>query len=308
MASRILAACGLVALACSASMPASEVAVLRGGTRIELKGPLVRRGNTLLLTRADGTLLSLPASELDLPATAAANAASPSPRPASAVARVPETPVEAARSAREGPKARVRVTDADVGHQVEAFRASGEKKEPSGGSGAGRVEIADYDQQRSEADLLVRGSLRNPGATSATSVRLNVTAVDEKGQPIASAPALLSSVSMEPGRTVTFSARLAVGQTPVASLRFAPQWISIPLAPAGLPASSAAPSAPSSGPAAEPSGPRPAAQPAGGPVPYGQGVLYAAPPPSAPSQPPADGKSGYIPGASSPENQPKTPQ
>jgi hypothetical protein len=85
--SRILAACALAGLAWTASASAAEVAVLRGGTKIELKAPLVRQGNTVLLTRADGTLLSLPASELDLAATAAANAA-PSKRSSPAAARV----------------------------------------------------------------------------------------------------------------------------------------------------------------------------------------------------------------------------
>ena len=302
--SRILAACALAGLAWSAATSAAEVAVLRGGTRIELKSPLIRQGNTVLLTRADGTLLSLPASELDLAATAAANAR-PSPRSSAKAVGVSETPAGAARAVREAPKARVRVTDADVGHPLRAIgSAAPEEKKDSSVSGAGRVEIADYDQQRADADVLVRGNLRNPGATPATGVRLNVSAVDDKGQVIVSAPAVVASAILEPGRTSAFSARLAVGQTPVSVLRFSPQWISTPLAPAG----SAAPGAAGTpaAPGAEPSAARPAAQPTA--LPYGQGLFYAAPPPSAPSVAPADGKTGYIPGAASPENQPKPPQ
>ncbi|HXM79089.1 MAG TPA: hypothetical protein VOA00_07645 [Thermoanaerobaculia bacterium] len=302
--SRILAACALAGLAWSAATSAAEVAVLRGGTRIELRSPLIRQGNTVLLTRADGTLLSLPASELDLAATAAANAR-PSPRSSAKAVGVSETPAGAARAVREAPKARVRVTDADVGHPLRAIgSAAPEEKKDSSVSGAGRVEIADYDQQRADADVLVRGNLRNPGATPATGVRLNVSAVDDKGQVIVSAPAVVASAILEPGRTSAFSARLAVGQTPVSVLRFSPQWISTPLAPAG----SAAPGAAGTpaAPGAEPSAARPAAQPTA--LPYGQGLFYAAPPPSAPSVAPADGKTGYIPGAASPENQPKPPQ
>ena len=302
--SRILAACALAGLAWSGATSAAEVAVLRGGTRIELRSPLIRQGNTVLLTRADGTLLSLPASELDLAATAAANAR-PSPRSSAKAVGVSETPAGAARAVREAPKARVRVTDADVGHPLRAIgSAAPEEKKDSSVSGAGRVEIADYDQQRADADVLVRGNLRNPGATPATGVRLNVSAVDDKGQVIVSAPAVVASAILEPGRTSAFSARLAVGQTPVSVLRFSPQWISTPLAPAG----SAAPGAAGTpaAPGAEPSAARPAAQPTA--LPYGQGLFYAAPPPSAPSVAPADGKTGYIPGAASPENQPKPPQ
>ena len=302
--SRVLAACALAGLAWSAATSAAEVAVLRGGTRIELKSPLIRQGNTVLLTRADGTLLSLPASELDLAATAAANAR-PAPRSSAKAVGVSETPAGAARAVREAPKARVRVTDADVGHPLRAIgSAAPEEKKDSSVSGAGRVEIADYDQQRADADVLVRGNLRNPGATPATGVRLNVSAVDDKGQVIVSAPAVVASAILEPGRTSAFSARLAVGQTPVSVLRFSPQWVSTPLAPAG----SAAPGAAGTpaAPGAEPSAARPAAQPTA--LPYGQGLFYAAPPPSAPSVAPADGKTGYIPGAASPENQPKPPQ
>ena len=303
--SRILAACALAGLAWGAPTSAAEVAVLRGGTRIELKSPLIRQGNTVLLTRADGTLLSLPASELDLAATAAANA-KPAPRSSAKAVGVSETPAGAARAVREAPKARVRVTDADVGHPLRGIGsdAAEEKKPLAGGTGAGRVEIADYDQQRSDADLVVRGNLRNPGATAATAVRLNVSAVDQKGQAFASAPAVVSSAVLEPGGTSAFSVRLPVGQTPVSTLRFAPQWVSTALAPAG----SAAPGAAGTpaAPGAEPPAARPAAQPTA--LPYGQGLFYAAPPPSAPSVAPADGKTGYIPGAASPENQPKPPQ
>ena len=41
---------------------------------------------------------------------------------------------------------------------------------------------------------------------------------------------------------------------------------------------------------------------------YGRGTLYAAPVANAPSEAPADGKTGYIPGAASPDNQPKPPE
>ena len=49
-----------LSLVIGGSALAAEVVVLRGGTRIELKKPWVRQGNNALLTRADGTLLSVP--------------------------------------------------------------------------------------------------------------------------------------------------------------------------------------------------------------------------------------------------------
>jgi hypothetical protein len=128
---------------------------------------------------------------------------------------------------------------------------------------------------------------------------MTVTALDEKGEKIASGEAGLSNSLVVPGASVSFSATIPVGDRFVGSLRFTPQWI----APA---ASAAAPAPPA---AATPAAARPAAQsPSPVPTPYGLGSLYAAPPASASTTPPADGNRGYIPGMSSPENQPKPPK
>ncbi len=307
MRNRIVGIAAAVLIAATAAAAAGDVVVVRGGAKIPIRGPILRRGETVLLTRTDGTLLSLPVSEVDFKATAVASAAPPAPRPAPAIASVPETPAAAARANRERPKARVRLTDADVAHQLDLTGSRGpeEKKEGGGGSGPGRVEIADYDQQQAGEQLLVSGTLRNPGASSATNVRLTVTALDEKSQTISSTQAVLANVLLEPGRTAPFSARLSPGQVRVAGLRFAPQWLATaPAASSGAGWAAAA----NSGEAPEASAPRTAAPPAPSPAPYGRGLLYAAPPPPASFQPPADGKTGYIPGASSPENQPKVPQ
>jgi hypothetical protein len=285
----------------------AEVVVLKGGVVVRLQRPPVRRGNNVLLTRTDGTLLSVPASEIDAAATAALRKVPP-PTPEPPPGR-PPTLAEAARASHEVPKARVRITDANVSHVEHNAQAAGNAedgpKEKETGSGAGRVEVGDYTQEKSGEALIVRGTLRNPGATSASGIRMTVTALDAKGQAIASGEAGLSSVVIEPSKTAAFSITIPVGTKPAASLKFAPRWI--------------APSPPASGPGSEEPGPKgsaagdaPTPQPTAPPpppppTPYGRGSLYAAPAPSAPMTPPADGKSGYIPGASSPSNQPKPP-
>src|SRR6266540_5963684 len=164
---------------------AADFVVLKGGTRVELKKPPVRQGTVVMLTRPDGTLLSVPASEVDWKATAAASAAArASAAPAPVVTAPPETPAEAARSGRAGAKARVKLTDADVAHVGEVETASGEKEkenEKKGSeprSGSARLEIADYTQEKSETDLVVRGALRNAGGLPVTNARLTVTALD----------------------------------------------------------------------------------------------------------------------------------
>ncbi len=287
---------------------AADVVVLRGGVKIELKGPWVQQGNMALLTQADGRLLSVPVSEIDLKATAAAKAQA---RPALPVVAPPETPAQAARMGRGGPKARVKLTDRDVGHYAEFGSALGEKKEAEArAAGGARLEIADYTQERAGGNLVVRGSMRNAGGTSALNARLMVSALDEKGQPVASAPATLSNGLVEPFASVSFSAGIAVGADKlVTQIRFAPQWIATPPpAPEGTgrePAAANGSSAPGAAPVRAVASQAPQPQP----TPWGRGLLYAPPPPaSAPSTAPADGKTGYIPGAASPDSQPKPPQ
>lgn len=302
-----------VLLATAASALAADAVVLRGGSRIDLKEPPVQKGNNAILTRADGTLLSIPMSEIDWKATAALKSQKPEPAKPAVVAP-PSTPAEAVRTGREE-KARVRVTDADVGHQAEPLTATGEKASEMKAN-APRVEVLDYNQQKSGTNLVVSGQLTNPGTLPVSNVRLGVTAIDEEGNPIGTAAATLANGTIAGGKTVTFSATLPVGDRNVPSIRFTPQWFAPPPpAPAGAAPSGAAPAANanangSATGAAAPAAAAPAASkpPAPAPTPYGQGLLYAAPAASAPMTPPADGKSGYIPGAASPENQPKPPQ
>jgi hypothetical protein len=303
-----------------AGVLSADVVVLKGGAVISLKSPPVRRGDTVLLTRTDGTLLSVPASEIDREATASARAKEGPPAPAPTPAPA-ATLAGAARAAREVPRARVRITDADVSHgeaaaaEAEGAAAEGEgEKEADSSTGAGRVEVADYSQEKSGDALVVRGTLRNPGATSAMNVRMTVTAIDSKGQTITSGEAGVSNGVIEPSRTVAFSVTIPVGSRPVGSLRFSPRWVAPP-----LPASESSPdtdaaardrAAAAAAPGAAPAptaAPKASAPPPPAPTPYGRGSLYAAPSANAPSQPPADGKTGYLPGASHPSNQPKPP-
>lgn len=315
---RTLGLAALLGVLLAGSLAAAEVVVLKGGSVITLKAPPVRRGNTVILTKTDGTVLSVPISEIDRAATAASRSVAASPAPAATP--VPAaTLAEAARAAKEVPKARVRITDADVAHTEAAQQtteaATGESEAATGAAGAGRVEVADYTQEKSGDSLVVRGTLKNPGGTPATNVRMSVTAIDSKGQTIASAEAGVSNGVIEPSRTVAFSATIPVGTRTVGSIRFSPRWVSPALPAASGPASEAEPAGRTraAAPAAESATPGPigvpkaSAPPPPPPTPFGRGTLYAAPAPNAPSQAPADGKTGYLPGASHPSNQPKPP-
>lgn len=279
----------------------AAVVVLKGGTRIELKGPWVRQAGNALLTRSDGTLLSVSISEIDLKATAAAKKAVPPPDPA-AVAP-PQTPVEALRLGREGPRAKVRLTDADVSHETIQTQAStqaqGQGKAETAGKGAARLDVAGYDQSKSGPNVLLRGSLRNFGGTAASNARMSITALDENGDLIGTGEASLSKGSLEPFETVAFTAAVPVGDKIVAALRFSPQWIAAPppASAAEIAAAAARPGGTVPSPGAAPGSAAANQPPPPAPTPFGLGVLYAAPAASSPS----------FPGASDPASQPKPP-
>lgn len=294
-------AAGLLA----AGAHAAEVVVLKGGARIELKAPWTQQGNNAILTRADGAVLSVPLSDIDRNATAAARKAAVA-RPDSAVAPA-QTPAEAVRASRAVQKATVRLTDADVSHEAMpgAEAGSGEKKD-SPNKGAARLDVAGYDQSKAGGSLLVRGSVRNIGGTTANNSRMAVSAMDLDGGLIATGEASLSKGNLEPYETVAFTASIPVGDKIVGSLRFQPQWVAAP--PPASAAEAASASQAGSAPAASGTPAAAASQPpAPRPTPYGQGALYAAPAPPAAASPPADGKTGYIPGASDQASQPKPP-
>jgi hypothetical protein len=298
--SRAALAAALIASA-AAFVAAGDVVVLKGGTVIALKLPVVRRGSTAYLTRADGTLLSVPVSEIDRDATAAANQAPPAAAPKQATAA--STPADAAK-AKDGQKAKVRITDADVSHPLDLSAGAPEekdKKAQGAGTGNARVEVADYTREKAGAVLVVKGTLRNPGQSPAENIHMAVSALDEKGQPIEGGNATLSKGTLDPGSTVDFSVSLNVGEKTVSSLRFMPVW-SPPKPP---PAPAAAQPAP--GGAAGQGGSNPNRPPAPAPTPYGLGSTYSAPAPSASTEIPSDSHSGYLPSVSSPDNQPKPP-
>ena len=280
----------------------ADVVVLKGGTVIQLKQPVVRRGSTAYITRSDGTLLSVPASEIDRDATAAANRAAAAPAAAAPAPAAATNPADAARTVKDGQKAKVRITDADVSHPLDLSEAAaGEDKDKKAETaGMARVEVADYTREKNGAALIVKGSLRNPGQGTAENVRLSVTAVDEKDQAIDGANATLTKGSVASGSTVEFMASLNVGDRTVAAVKFQPQWTVPKPPPAPAPAQGSRPAA------GAPAGTA-ASAPAPVPTPYGLGSMYAAPVANATTEVPSDSHTGYLPSVSNPDNQPKPP-
>ena len=244
-------------LGASAIALAGDVVVLKGGSVIPLKGPWVRRGNTAYLTRPDGTIFSVAVSEIDREATDAARAKAAAPPPAASAAEPPPaTPAEAAKVTSDQPKARVRITDADVSHPLDLAAAAApqekEKEQTALKPGAARVEMLKYDQKREGGTVIVTGQLRNPTQFTAENVRMGVTVLDEKGEPIDGGEASLSNGEIESGAIASFIAKINVGDKTPGSIRFAPTWTQPkpvstprPLTPAQQRAASAAQNVPS---------------------------------------------------------------
>jgi len=288
---------------------------LKGGEVIALKEPYTIKGSNAILIRTDGTMYSVPVSEIDQKATKARMSAPRSEAAPAAVSADAETPAEAARAAGTRPRARVRLTDSDVGHQP---TLEGEEGSDAAGAGAGagsssttpaKVEVADYTQDKAGSQFVVRGNLRNIGASTASGVRMTVFLVNEKGESFTRREAGLATTTIEAGHTISFSAAFDTGGQNVNGVRFQPIWVAAPLpSPAGGAGGGGAGATNGSSMRGAPPAPSPAAAPQPVPTPYGRGLLWAPGAPPASDKPPGDGTNGYIPGAARPEDQPKPPQ
>jgi|GEM_PF-955134 len=291
----------LLSLFCAAALAAAnEVVVLKGGKTLELSKPYVLRGSQAVMTLKDGTVVSVAAADIDLPATRAARRPAQAPEvPAAAL-----TPVEAARAQKGNAKARLKIGDADVTHTLEGAEpesGAGEGTEADAGGDA-KLDVVDFDQRPTENAVAVKGTLRNSGKVPANNVALSIAAMDATGKVVASTTAAVSAGSLDAGSSATFTASLPMAAK-AATLRFTPRWSSPAPAPrpatgaAAGSASAPAAAAPGSAPAApaKPATPPPAPvkkEPAYRPQPD-----YAPPPANAPMEPTGDIHTGYIPGA-----------
>jgi thiol-disulfide isomerase/thioredoxin len=137
-------ACGFLLAASAFGLTAAEVVVLQGGARIELLKPPVRQGDVVLLTRSDGVSLSVRSADIDWKATAAARNTPRAPAKKEAVVQAsPGTAAQAMRAA-SGPKARIKLTDADVAHVAEEEPVPGDKKVSEARTGVARPKVPEF--------------------------------------------------------------------------------------------------------------------------------------------------------------------
>ncbi len=194
----------LVALLLSSALPAPAAAdwvVTVDGSRIETDGAWTEKGRMIVFTTADGKLMSMRASEIDVEASRRLTSEMSAPRP-----------VESS-GAENTPKPSVfRLTDADVGHvdDDEYFGAPdvGDDDSDEGEQTAPILEVTAWDRSDAPSGdgVEVRATLANRSTDVAVSIAVDVTIFDEEGERIANAPGQLASNGLAPGQTTDFVA------------------------------------------------------------------------------------------------------
>lgn len=201
------AAVVLVLLAAAAPPAAADWLVMGDGTRVETRGPWRQDGRLVVFTSAEGNLVSLRASAVDLPASVEAT------REAVAAAQAREERAERVERSAESPGAVRRITNADVGPGVpppaalaEGAAPAEEAGQPAAEPGRGALDIVDSRQTTDEFDghLIVTGSVVNRSAQTAAAVSLTVLAYGADGELLASQRANLAAEALAGGERTTF--------------------------------------------------------------------------------------------------------
>lgn len=218
----------LAALCGLASLPASaDWLVTREGAKVETKGPWQVKGKLVVFHLADGSLSSMRLAEVDLEAS----------RKATEEALRAKAEAEAARTRPAEKKAPVLVvTDKDVRHvdpaAVSAAGASGEA------AAADSLAVSNWDRSTDPGDghVVITGTITNNATTTtATGITLTVVLVDETGNPVGTAQAIVTSNVLPPGQQSGFRAEFPNVFT-FSNLKFEPKSIKLETAPEPAPA------------------------------------------------------------------------
>jgi hypothetical protein len=167
--------------------------VLLDGSILETDGPFEVDSNRVLFTLPNGTLGSLPVSEVDLEATralaaAAAEKAAPAP--------------EAIR-----PKAVLVITDADVGHPN--LNRVSEQAPSAETADAVALEVTSWQENvdLSRGSVEIVGTIANPTANPATSIAMDVLLYHEDGTLLERRPARFERDFLNPDASMRFEVR-----------------------------------------------------------------------------------------------------
>ena len=273
----------------------SAVVVLKDGTILNTTKPHVVKNGQAIMTLTDGTLVSVPARQVDAQRTRDANMAPP-PAPAPVAAAPPQTPAEAARS-KAARKATVVLSDEDVLHPIGGTAAAGGAEgEGEGKNGEGRVEVGSVSTSKEGGKSILSGSLQNVGGGEVSGVTLTIEAIGNENTTLASSFGRVAKDTLGAGEKTTFTAEFS--DAGIVNYRFLPRWqVKIAVKPAA-PGTDAgqAPGATDANPAPEatapPSAPPPPARAESKPP---SRPDYAPPQANAPIGRATDPNRGYLP-------------
>ena len=233
----------------------AEQVVLKDGSVITTAKPHVIKGNQAILTLPDGTLVSVPANQVDGAKTAAANAVRVRKGPSSAITLPPQSPGEAAKM-KGGRKATIVLSDEDVQHPIEGMSAG-----EGAPAGDGKVEVTNVITSREGGLVMISGSLQNSGDGDVSAVAVTVEAVGESNKTVNTSFGRVAKDALAPGEKTTFTAEFQ-DNGGITNFRFVPRWqVKIPVNRASE--AGGAPAGAASGEQAPP----PAATPAPAPAP-----------------------------------------
>lgn len=219
----------LAAFSGMAGLPASaDWLVTREGAKVETKGPWQVKGKLVVFHLADGSLSSMRLAEVDLDQS----------RKATEEAERAKAEAEAARSRPPEKKAPVLVvTDKDVRHVDPATVSAAAATEAA--AAADSLAVSNWDRAPDPGDghVVIIGTVTNNATdATATGITLTVVLVDETGNPLGTAQAIVTSNVLPPGQQSGFRAEFPNVFT-FSNLKFEPK--SVPLATTPEPASAA---------------------------------------------------------------------
>jgi hypothetical protein len=226
-AHRTTAAAALAALlAPLAVVPAgADWLVTREGARIETSGPWKAQGKLVVFTRADGTLASLRADQLDLAASTQATEAAQE-----LADKPPAAPAPPARR-----KSVVVLTDKDFksvtppagseaapgdapadgngGNGEEGRAPAAAPTAPADGKAAapvGKLEVVTWErvEKPGTPGVLINGTLRNNSKDYLLGIQVSAAFFDEGGTLLVQQPGTPAVAQLKPGETTTFTVRV----------------------------------------------------------------------------------------------------
>ncbi len=205
-----------------------EVVVLKDGQKIELAKPYTSKGKMAILTLKDGSLRTVPLTEIDVEKTSALKAELAAPPPVAEPTRPPRTMTiaEIAAATRSSRKATVVLTDQDVARGMTVDDA-----ELKRGQAAGDVDIAGFSANKTKTGYSIVGTVINRGNVDASGISVTIEMIGTDDKPVTTVFGQVAKPILAPGESAGFQADVATAAE-AKTFKCVPTWKVISQAPA----------------------------------------------------------------------------